>query len=186
MELETEADYSMPERVMVYDACEWERQIRETAGRRWQEGGKITYRDKKSRLGREDFLLPVVTVVVYLGSGRWQGKRKMSELYHIPKEWRALLEEKLPDYSFILMEADAVQWLEQVVVRLYLESVENEFLQHRYKDQQAVVSPPAQQLGRLHAVRLFHLDVQKNHIKAISRIQQGAAIGKTAEVVSGD
>ncbi len=108
MELETEADYSMPERVMVYDACEWERQIRETAGRRWQEGGKITYRDKKSRLGREDFLLPVVTVVVYLGSGRWQGKRKMSELYHIPKEWRALLEEKLPDYSFILMEADAV------------------------------------------------------------------------------
>lgn len=108
MELEAEADYSMPERVMVYDACEWERQIREMAEKRWQEGGKITYRDKKSRLGREDFLLPVITVVIYLGSGRWQGKRKISELFHIPKELRARLEEKLPDYGFILMEADTV------------------------------------------------------------------------------
>ena len=29
MELETESDYSMPERIMVYDACEYECQIRE-------------------------------------------------------------------------------------------------------------------------------------------------------------
>ena len=85
-----------------------------------------------------------------------------------------------------LFEAGAVQGLEQIVVCLYLESVENELFQHRHKDQQAVISPLAQQLGRLHPVQMLHLDVQKNHIKAINRIQQGAAIGKTAEVVSGD
>ncbi len=109
MELETESDYSMPERVMVYDVCEWERQIQEVSERRRQRLGQMNYRDKKSRLGKEDFLLPVITVVVYLGNDRFRGKRSITELFHVPKELRSLLKEKLPDYSFILIEADTVK-----------------------------------------------------------------------------
>lgn len=37
LELESESDYSMPERVMVYDACEFESQIREMARRHEKE-----------------------------------------------------------------------------------------------------------------------------------------------------
>lgn len=45
LELETESDYSMPERVMVYDACELEQQIKEISKQQKKEfgdGDKLT------------------------------------------------------------------------------------------------------------------------------------------------
>lgn len=102
LELETESDYSMPERVLVYDVCEWETQIQEMSKRH----ERMNYRDKKSRIRQRDFLLPVVTVVLYLGTGHWQGKRRLTELFHIPEEIREMLSPVLPDYGFLLTEAD--------------------------------------------------------------------------------
>lgn len=106
LELETEADYSMPERVMVYDTCEWETQIREIGKQRVSK--KMNYRDKKSRLRETDSLMPVITVVLYLGNGRWQGKRSLSELFSISPQSRKRLGDILPDYRFLLAEADYV------------------------------------------------------------------------------
>lgn len=102
LELETESDYSMPERVMVYDVCEWETQIREVSGvHDWK-----CYRDKKSRLGQRDRLLPVITIVLYLGSGHWEGHRRLSELFQISDKTKQLLGSWIPDYDFQLAEAD--------------------------------------------------------------------------------
>lgn len=106
LELETEADYSMPERVMVYDACEWETQIQEIAKQRGRK--EQSYRDKKSRLRLTDSLIPVVTVVLYLGTGHWQGRRSLSELFRISPQSRKRLGGTLPDYTFPLAEADYV------------------------------------------------------------------------------
>lgn len=109
LELETESDYSMPERVMVYDACEFEHRIKGIRKRKTEERQKeekLDYREKKSRMGESDFLLPVVTVVLYLGTGHFEGRQKLSELYNIPKEMQNILGDKLPDYKFTLAEAD--------------------------------------------------------------------------------
>lgn len=124
LELETESDYSMPERVMAYDACELEQQIREIRkGHREEEQQsrendkdrkegerteKLSYREKKSRMKETDFLLPVITVVLYLGTGHWEGRRKLSELYRISEETEKLVGEMLPDYGFLLPEADYI------------------------------------------------------------------------------
>ena len=59
LELETESDYSMPERVMVYDACELEWQIKEIRkghNAEQSEGEKLHYREKKSRIKEADFI----------------------------------------------------------------------------------------------------------------------------------
>ena len=109
LELETESDYSMPERIMVYDSCEFEQRIREISKRKAEEqqgSEKLNYQEKKSRIGEGDFLLPVVTVVLYLGTGHWKGRQKLSELYNIPKEMQKILGDRLPDYRFTLAEAD--------------------------------------------------------------------------------
>ena len=110
LELETESDYSMPERVMVYDACEFERQIRGINKNRKKEEQeeKPNYREKKSRMKETDFLLPVVTIVLYLGADHWEGRRKLSELYRVSEETEKLMGEVLPDYGFLLLEADCI------------------------------------------------------------------------------
>lgn len=102
LELETESDYSMPERVMVYDVCEWETQIHEINKRHEMR----SYKDKKSRIREKDFLLPVVTVVLYLGTDHWQGRRKLSELFCVTEQVKGMLDSKIPDYGFLLAEAD--------------------------------------------------------------------------------
>lgn len=104
LELETESDYSMPERVMVYDVCEWETQIQEIN----KQCEKKSYRDKKSRIEESDRLLPVITVVLYLGTDHWKGKKRLSELFHISKQMKELLGCRIPDYGFQMVEADYV------------------------------------------------------------------------------
>lgn len=110
LELETESDYSMPERVMVYDACEFERQISKInkSREREEQEGKLNYREKKSRMRETEFLMPVVTIVLYLGTGHWEGRSKLSELYHVSEETEELMRGMLPDYGFPLLEADYI------------------------------------------------------------------------------
>lgn len=111
LELETESDYGMPERVMVYDACELEQQIKEIGKRKEpepQSREKFNYREKKSRMKKTDFLLPTVTVVLYMGTDHWEGKQKLLELYCIPEGLQESLGQRLPDYGFLMVEADFI------------------------------------------------------------------------------
>lgn len=109
LELETEWDYRMPERVMVYDVCEWEAQIQDINKRyEEQEQQQRSYVDRKSCMSKDDFLLPIITVVMYLGIGDWQGRRKMSELFCVSENIRSMLNNNLPEYVFPLIEADHV------------------------------------------------------------------------------
>lgn len=108
MELETESDDTMPERVMVYDACEYERQVREIYRGHEKNGGFQDYREKKSRIKPTDFLKPVVTVVVYLGEGHWGSRRCLSELFRVTEPDKELFSAGLHGYGFLLVEADFV------------------------------------------------------------------------------
>ena len=107
LEIETESDYSMPERVMVYDACEYEYQIREIHKRHMSDGDYDSYREKKSRMKEADFLLPMITTVLYLGEGHWEARYKLSQMFWHSAEERALV--GFQDYSFPLIEADFVK-----------------------------------------------------------------------------
>lgn len=123
VELETETDYSMPERVMVYDACEYEQQIRKICRKHREKEEFKNYREMKSRIKRGDFLVPTVTVVLYLGEGHWEGRRRLVELFEPPAYEKNrcvsardihFAAENLQscgicDYEFSLLEADYIK-----------------------------------------------------------------------------
>lgn len=106
IEIETESDYSMPERVMAYNTCEYEYQMKELDREHREKRDYRGYRERKSRMKESDFLLPMVTVVLYLKEGHWEGRRKLSHMFQA--ESRELLGGSLPDYDFPLIEADYV------------------------------------------------------------------------------
>lgn len=108
LEIETEFDYSMPERVMIYDACEYEYQIKEIYKRHTDEENYDSYREKKSRIKEDDFLLPVITAVLYLGEGHWDSCSCLTGMFHMLTKGDMPQEEYLNDYSFPLIEADYV------------------------------------------------------------------------------
>lgn len=108
LELETESDYSMPERVMTYDVCEYEQQIREIHKIHLDKKEYRDYREKKSRMKESDLLHPAVTVVLYLGEGHWEGRRRLSDMFRITDRDRSLLGANLQDYDFPLLEADFI------------------------------------------------------------------------------
>lgn len=110
LEIETESDYSMPERVMTYDSCEYEQQIKEIHRAHLDRKEYKGYREKKSRMKKSDFLYPTVTVVLYLGEGHWRGRKRLSDLFQITDRDRNLLERNLQDYAFPLIEADYVNY----------------------------------------------------------------------------
>ena len=108
MEIETESDYSMAERVMVYDACEYEYQVKELDRGHRDREDYADYREKKSRMKGSDRLLPMITAVLYLGEGHWKGSRRLSKMCGMSAKGRILLEKNFCDYDFPLAEADYV------------------------------------------------------------------------------
>ena len=108
IELETESDYGMPERVMVYDVGEYEKQIAEGDKERRTKKEYVKYIEKKSRMKETDRLIPVISIVLYLGEGRWRGPRRLKEMLELPRELEDYQGEYLQDYRICVIEADYV------------------------------------------------------------------------------
>ncbi len=106
IEIETESDYSMPERVITYDVCDYEYQMREIDKGHRERQDYRSYRERKSRMKESDVLLPTVTLVLYLGEGHWEGRRRLTQMFRLSAKSRKLLEGNLRDYDFPLLEAD--------------------------------------------------------------------------------
>lgn len=108
IELETESDYGMPERIMVYDGGEYEKQIRERDKKRRAGKEYTEYREKKSRMKEGDRLVPAISIVLYLGEGQWRGPRRLKEILDVPRELEECTGEYLQDYGICVIEADHV------------------------------------------------------------------------------
>lgn len=106
IELEAESDFGMPERVMLYDVSEYENQIKERDKKHCDNHEYSSFMEKKSRMKKEDRLVPISTLVLYLGEGKWKGPKSISEMSQIPPEMR--LEKILQDYHIQVIEADNV------------------------------------------------------------------------------
>ena len=77
VENQTAIDYSMPVRVMTYDAMQYSRQI-ENVGEKRRRAKNPAEKPANSveflsKFKKEDRLTPVVTIVVYFGTKEWDG-----------------------------------------------------------------------------------------------------------------
>lgn len=94
LENQEKIDYGMPARILLQEALEYDRQIKEIRReneRNYREHYKIQNREDSSTVYRndgeylykfrkEDRLLPVVTLVVYWGEGKWEGAESLHEM----------------------------------------------------------------------------------------------------------
>lgn len=108
MELETGIDYGMPERIMLYDAGEYEKQIRERNRDKRSRGEGQSYTEKKSRMEKGERFIPVITIVLYLGEGKWQAPQRMKGMLEIDSEMPECAERFIQDYKIQVVDADFV------------------------------------------------------------------------------
>lgn len=108
IELETEIDYGMPERILLYDAGEYESQIRENDQKHREDLSYRHYVEKKSRMKETERFIPVITIVLYLGEGRWTAPGKLTEILETPGELEEYFKDFLQDYKIHVVEADLI------------------------------------------------------------------------------
>lgn len=100
LELQSVQDATMPVRVMLYDAMQYDEQIKENK-RRHQEKKEHGEGDEYlSGFHREDRLKPVITLVVYFGSDPWTAPRTLRELM---VEMDEEMQRVLSDYELLLI-----------------------------------------------------------------------------------
>jgi hypothetical protein len=80
VENQSEIHYAMPVRNMIYDALNYEKQLRTIAAEHRE---KKDLRDAEflSGFGRNDVLKPVITLTIYWGADAWDGPRSLSDLF---------------------------------------------------------------------------------------------------------
>lgn len=99
-EVQTYVDYAMPVRAVDYDVLEYWKQI-EDLRQKYKESHPEEIR--LSALGKSERLLPVFTLVLYLGEEPWDAERNLRgllDLSGMPEELRGLL----PDYPLDVLD----------------------------------------------------------------------------------
>lgn len=124
LENQEKTDYAMPVRVMIQEALEYDRQLREIRRenerryKAYQEGNDSTacrefYQDEGEFLYKvrsADRLLPVVTLVVYWGEQPWKGPKSLHEMIcfdDMNTEMEQALKKLLPEYPLHFLDVSS-------------------------------------------------------------------------------
>ena len=80
IESQSNIHYAMPVRNMLYDAIQYAHQMQEKEKSLQNTTNKKNNTEHASTLHNHDSLIPVVTIVLYLGSKPWNGPRSLHEM----------------------------------------------------------------------------------------------------------
>ena len=92
--------YAMPVRAMLYDALNYIEQIRKSKYKKEKRNEKVSADEYLSGLGKEDKLYPVIPLVVYYGTERWDGSQELHEMLQISEEYKSFV----PNYKINLLD----------------------------------------------------------------------------------
>lgn len=107
IEDQSELHYAMPVKNMVYDALDYAGQVEERAKLHRQTRKESNVKEERITAGeyltgfyKRDKLIPVITVVVYFGAGKWEAPRHLHEMFELRNETLLAL---IPDYKINLI-----------------------------------------------------------------------------------
>ena len=101
IENQSNVHYAMPVRNMLYDAMQYEKQVRELSRAHRREHDTGTHEEYLSGMKRDDRLIPVVTLVINFGGKAWDGPLSLREMYTAqPEQVLAFV----PDYKVQLID----------------------------------------------------------------------------------
>ena len=100
VENQSDIHYAIPIKNMFYDVMAYGNQVKETAKKHRREKDTTTSDEFLSGFTKEDKLIPVITITVYLGTKEWDGPRKLSDMFDDVDEE---LLPFIPDYRINLL-----------------------------------------------------------------------------------
>ena len=101
IENQSNVHYAMPVRNMLYDAMQYEKQVRQLAAAHRKKHDAATSDEYLSGMSREDKIAPVITLVINFGSKRWDGPIRLHEMFSEQPEHILRL---IPDYQVLLID----------------------------------------------------------------------------------
>ena len=105
-EAQNQPHLAMPFRCMEYDLAEYARQLRYI---RLKSEGKIkTGVEYLSKMGRNDHLTPIVTIVLYHGTEPWDAPKKLSEMMEL-EEIDPILKQMVQEYQIYVFSLEELQ-----------------------------------------------------------------------------
>ena len=81
VENQSAVHYAMSVRAMVYDALQYNKQVKRIAQQHRQDKDKLTGKEFLSGFTKKDRLIPVITLVVYFGAEKWDAPRSIHEMF---------------------------------------------------------------------------------------------------------
>ena len=81
VENQSDIHYAIPIKNMFYDVMAYGNQVKETAKKHRREKDTATSDEFLSGFTKEDKLIPVITITVYLGTKEWDGPRRLSDMF---------------------------------------------------------------------------------------------------------
>lgn len=100
IEGQTQINYAMPVRNLLYDALSYSTQVADTAKRHKADGDAQTEAEFLSGFHREDMISPVITLTLYFGADSWDGSRSLHDMLSVRDE-KVL--KFVPDYRMNLI-----------------------------------------------------------------------------------
>lgn len=111
VENQTDINYCMPLRCMLFDALNYERQ-RAAIQRKHRRDNDLSGAEFVSGFSKTDRLIPVVTLVIYYGLEPWNGPKNLHGMLDIPPGF-AQYRGMTADYQMNLLELRGIEDLEQ-------------------------------------------------------------------------
>ncbi len=111
LENQETVDYGMPVRVLLREALEYDRQVKNIRRR-----NEAAYKDKPKKgsageylykIGKTDRIRPVSTLIIYWGSERWDGPRSLHEILDfsgIAEDMAQELKKLIPEYPLHILD----------------------------------------------------------------------------------
>ena len=102
MELQNNIHYAMPAKTMLYDAANYIKQVEEKASANRQKDAESLKNSDEFLSGfrKEDKLIPVITLVLYLHEDPWDGPLSLHEMFG---EYDRCILDLVPDYRMNLI-----------------------------------------------------------------------------------
>lgn len=101
-EAQHDIDFTMPQRLMLLNSLEYEKQIRVIQAQNEQKQIKIP---KTQRIGSWQKLTPIISFVIYTGSKPWPGPGCLFDMFDLPEQYRDELQHFIADSPMILVDA---------------------------------------------------------------------------------
>ena len=80
IENQSDIHYAMPVRNLIYDGLQYGKQVNTAAARHKEKKDMLSSAEFLSGFSKKDKLTPVITLVVYFGSERWDGAKSLHEM----------------------------------------------------------------------------------------------------------